>query len=200
MNTPALARRGFLQLSAGSVGALGVGSSRSVSLVTEPEDAVASSLPVIGATQELESALSGHGITLRRFQSVSESPLADFCIVIAAATVPRAAAALHKAALRMPPARESLVLTASSFEGRPGVLACGSDARGLMYALLELADRVRHAQDPLEGQGLQMPMPIVEQPCNQVRSIGRLFVSEVEDKPWFNGSTRGQLCVLEDRI
>ena len=28
--------------------------------------------------------------------------------------------------------------------------------------------------------------PIVEQPANRVRSIARLFTSDVEDKPWYN--------------
>ena len=184
MNTPGLTRRGFLQLSAGSVGALGIKSSKDVSLVTDPGDAVATSAPVIWAAQELEQALSNHGITLRRCQSVGEAPLADFCILAAAANTPRAATALQKTAIRISPAHESLVLVPSSFEGRPGLLACGSDARGLMYALLELADRVRHAEDPLRT--LKIQKPVVEEPFNQVRSIGRLFVSEIEDKPWFN--------------
>jgi len=62
--------------------------------------------------------------------------------------------------------------------------ACGHDARGLTYALLELADRVRHADDPLGALGI--PKPVSERPVNTVRSITRLFTSEIEDKPWYN--------------
>jgi hypothetical protein len=69
-------------------------------------------------------------------------------------------------------------------ECRAILLACGSDPRGLMYALLELADRVQHSDHPL--QALQLQKPVAERPCNAIRSIGRLFVSDVEDKPWFN--------------
>ena len=53
-----------------------------------------------------------------------------------------------------------------------------------MYALLELADRVQHAGDPYPA--IQAQEPLAEQPFNQTRSIGRSFVSDVEDKPWFN--------------
>lgn len=63
------------------------------------------------------------------------------------------------------------------------LLVCGSDARGLMYAVLELADRVKHSDDPV--QALKAQTPVAEQPFNQVRSVARLFVSDVEDKPWF---------------
>ncbi|MGA3285127.1 MAG: hypothetical protein ABSD57_11810, partial [Verrucomicrobiota bacterium] len=54
----------------------------------------------------------------------------------------------------------------------------------LVYALLELADRVRLADDPMAA--LQAVKPISERPANAVRSIGRAFASNVEDLPWFN--------------
>jgi hypothetical protein len=46
-----------------------------------------------------------------------------------------------------------------------------------------VADRVEHAREPLEG--LEVPHPVFERPANAIRSVARLFVSEVEDKPWF---------------
>jgi hypothetical protein len=57
------------------------------------------------------------------------------------------------------------------------------DARGAVYALTELADRVSHAtgDDPFAG-----PFPLVEQPTARIRSIARLFCSEEEDKGWFH--------------
>jgi hypothetical protein len=184
VNAPGFTRRGFLQLSAASVGTLAIASSRSVALVSNSEDAVAASVNVTWAAQQLEQALAQRGITLRRFRSIAETPPADFCLLAAAADAAPAAAVLRKAAIVVPAMPESLALVPWSFEGRTGVLACGRDARGLMYALLELADRVRHAEDAL--QTLTRSDSVVEQPFNQVRSIGRLFVSEVEDKSWFN--------------
>jgi hypothetical protein len=60
------------------------------------------------------------------------------------------------------------------------LVASGSDARGLIYALLELADRVR-----LTGQ-TSVSAPVTEHRANAVRSIARCFESDVEDKSWFH--------------
>lgn len=79
---------------------------------------------------------------------------------------------------------ESLALIPVGSPDAAALLACGADARGLTYALLELADRVEHAEDP--GAALRIDAPIVERPANRVRSVARLFCSEVEDKAWFH--------------
>ena len=49
----------------------------------------------------------------------------------------------------------------------------------MVYALLDLAQRAN--QDRF---GITAPM--VETPANAVRSVARFFVSDVEDKPWYN--------------
>src|SRR5215471_1714900 len=54
-----------------------------------------------------------------------------------------------------------------------------SDARGLVYGITELA---RHAGEDNFG----VTEPVVERPANAVRSVTRCFVSDVEDKPWYN--------------
>ena len=58
--------------------------------------------------------------------------------------------------------------------------ASGADVRGLVYALLEAADRVR-----LAG-ALHLPEPFTEKPANSIRCISRCFDSDVEDKSWFH--------------
>ena len=83
----------------------------------------------------------------------------------------------------MSEAAESLALARGRIEQRPVLLASGSDARGLVYALLELADRVSFAANPLDE--LQSVRPVSEHPANQVRSVARAFVSNVEDTKWF---------------
>jgi hypothetical protein len=72
------------------------------------------------------------------------------------------------------------------------LVASGSDARGLVYALLELADRVR-----LTGQAT-VSAPVTEHPANTIRSIARCFESDVEDKSWFHDRDmwRGYLTML----
>ncbi len=53
-----------------------------------------------------------------------------------------------------------------------------------MYALLDVADRVNYADDPFAA--LDMGDATIEHPANVVRSADRCFVSDVEDKPWYN--------------
>ena len=67
---------------------------------------------------------------------------------------------------------------------RSVLLVGGNDARGLVYALLELTDRLLYS-DSLTA-ALEVKPAIVEQPHNRTRSMCRSFQSEVEDKTWFN--------------
>ena len=76
----------------------------------------------------------------------------------------------------MPGPPESLSISMQS----NALVASGSDTRGLVYALLELADRVR-----LTGE-TTVSAPVTEHRANTVRSIARCFESDVEDKSWFH--------------
>jgi hypothetical protein len=133
--------------------------------------------------QELTAAIGQHGITVRRFSNLDEAPASDLCIVAAGGRSAIANALLKGAGKTAPSSPESLALIPTTYNGRQILLACAADPRGLTYALLELADRVRYGDNPFQQR---VQKPIVEEPFNQVRSIGKLFVSDVEDKPWFN--------------
>ncbi|HEX5481805.1 MAG TPA: hypothetical protein VFZ08_04180, partial [Terriglobia bacterium] len=91
---------------------------------------------------------------------------------------------LRSANARMADAPEALGIVPGRAAGKSVTLASGADARGLTYALLELADRAHYAHDPLAALDLQKP--ILERPANVVRCADRCFVSDVEDKPWYN--------------
>jgi hypothetical protein len=166
-----LSRRRFLQLAAGA--AAGVAAARpagasgdvGVAIVVDPADSIASSTPARWAAAELQCALTGRGVSAAIYQSAGQAPASHLRII--AAGMPDG----------IPEALELL-------EQNGCLWTRGSDARGLTYALLELADRVRYAGDPIGA--LAVPTPIAERPANTVRSITRLFTSEVEDKPWFN--------------
>lgn len=132
-------------------------------------DPVASSPPARWAWKELQDALAARG--------VSGGP----SIVAAGFESPVARQILKGA---VPAGPEALALAPGQMDGRPVVLAAGSDPRGLTYALLELADRVTHAADPQAA--LTVPKPVVERPANVIRSVTRCFVSDVEDKPWYH--------------
>lgn len=186
-----LTRRRFLELSALSVGAVGFHSSalcaaadRGISLVSDPDDPISASPPVAWARQELSSVISQTGTAVRQFSSIAQVPQSDFAVVIAGARSALGAQTLKNVGAAPPSAPESLAAVHSKYKDRSILLVCGADTRGLMYALLELADRVRHGESPLSVVTNQQAA--IESPFNQVRSIGRLFVSDVQDKPWFN--------------
>ncbi len=72
-----------------------------------------------------------------------------------------------------------------SFVVKPGAKleVTGGDARGLSYALREIADRLEYGSD---WKAAQAAVRETSQPANQVRAISRLFSSDLHDKPWFN--------------
>src|ERR1035441_9606851 len=78
---------------------------------------------------------------------------------------------------------ESTALIPGHINNSRAILATGSDVRGITYAVLELADRIRLSDLPrLE---LQLAAPLIETTPNKVRSVARAFLSEIEDKAWF---------------
>jgi hypothetical protein len=82
---------------------------------------------------------------------------------------------------------ESFFITSTIESGQKSLVVLGADVRGLVYALLELADIIMHSNDPVEE--LLNLQPIKDQPANPVRSINRLFVNEKTDKLWFYDKT-----------
>jgi hypothetical protein len=183
-----LSRRNFLQVSALTVGALGTGAkaigqvkSSTVALIANPDDPLISSPPVVWALQELEAALTQKGITVQRALDIKNTATTDLYVIAAGNTLPLAEKLLSQPVSKKPEANAVLV---HKHKGKPALLATGSDARGLMYAMLELADQVEHAPNPVEA--LIARKSITEEPFNEVRGISRLFVSDVQDKPWFN--------------
>jgi hypothetical protein len=148
------------------------GSRRSVAIVIDPADPVASAAPVQWAARELQQALADAGVAVSRHERVAQAGAGEFCIV---------ASGLRPS---HPVGPECLALASGTEAGRQLVRAGGSDVRGAVYALLELADRVRFGSEPMAA--LQVANLVVERPANAIRGIERLFTSDVEDKPWFN--------------
>ncbi len=179
-------RRQFVR-AAGSIATLGVVSARAaakVSLVSDPADPLAGAGAVRWALKELEDALSTRGIVVRKYARVADAPAGAMGIVAAGSSAPEARNLLRNAGVPIASAPESLGIVPAKTGGRSVLLACGPDSSGLKYALLELADQVRNASDP--AGALVARKVAVEQPANAVRSVVRMFTSDVEDKPWYN--------------
>lgn len=156
----------------------------SVSIVVDPDDRVAQQTPVQWAIAELRRALESQGFRTQIGQSVAASVESSQCVLAASRTSRAASQLFDHTAVPMPEAAEALSLVKGRLERRPILLACGSDARGLVYALLELADELLCATRP--ATALSEAKQAFQQPANRIRSIARLFASEVEDKGWFN--------------
>ena len=186
MDSTGFTRRDFLA-GAGSAAALSRGAggaTRDVCLVVNPDDPVAGAAPSRWAMAQLQQSLAARGVAVRLPDRLAQAPAGDLCVVAAGAASPVAEALLKNAGARIPAVPEALGLVAGKTAGRSVLLATGRDARGLVYALLELADRVQFSSDPVAA--LAIAKPIVERPANATRSIARLFCSDVEDKPWFH--------------
>jgi hypothetical protein len=158
-------RRTLLKL-AGAAPALGLGLDAqaqgplSVALLTPPGDAVAMSVPAQWAAGELEKALVAKGAKVSR------------------AAAPGALAV----ALKTDPA-----LPAEGFRLAPdggAVTVSAADPRGMVYGLLELAERVKFGANPRAA----LTVTVLENavPATRVRSIARIFADAPHDLPWFH--------------
>jgi hypothetical protein len=78
---------------------------------------------------------------------------------------------------------ETTALIPGSHNNVPAILVTGIDARGIIYGLLELAERVLLNNDPFTA--MYLSAPLVETTPNKVRSVARAFLSEIEDKSWY---------------
>ncbi|MCC7372282.1 MAG: hypothetical protein IT306_27960 [Chloroflexi bacterium] len=155
-----------------------------VAVVRDPSDAVASAGPGGWAVSELQSALEMRGATVRAVGSVRETADADAVVVVAGTGSAAAQTVARAGGVTLPTEAESLALVSGTLEGRTVLLAAGADPRGVVYAVLELADRLRNGADV--GAALSAPSAIVERPANPIRGVTKLQVSDVEDLPWFH--------------
>jgi hypothetical protein len=132
----------------------------------------------------LQQTLASRGVNVSRCETVAQAKAGDLWVLAAGRRSPSASAVLAQARTTFSDAPESAGLIPGRLDHAHVILACGTDARGLVYALLDLADRVENGPEPIAA--LTIPTSISERPANEVRSVTRLFTSDVEDKPWFN--------------
>lgn len=111
---------------------------RRIAVVTDP----AQDPPALHGIAKLEEALRAKGCTVT--EGASGVSGADFVIVAGVMTAHGpAAAAIDAMKAPMPSGAEALtVRMGSKYKGKPAIVVAGSDATGLMYAELDLADRV----------------------------------------------------------
>ena len=190
LKTAGMAARLGASLGAGSfVEAAGF----SVVVVLDPADPVVSAAPAKWAIAELMGRLQAHGVDNRIVPSVSQAVAGETCVMASGPTL--TAPGIMPAGSRPPAAAESFTISNITLAGHRVVMAAGRDARGLVYALLELCHRLEYEASPADA--FQVPR-VTDQPANRLRSVLRPFVSEVEDTPWFydRGEWRDYLTLL----
>jgi hypothetical protein len=154
-----------------------------VVIVLDPSDPVAAEPPVRWAAERLCDALVARGVDAQIYTSLADAISSQQCVLAAGCDSQAAHEIANALNFSLPAVPESLALARGKTGGRTVTLAAGADARGLVYALLELADRVNFAAKPLAP--LTIEKPIIEYPANSIRAISRAFASDIEDKPWF---------------
>jgi hypothetical protein len=155
-----------------------------ISIVLDKSDPVTQQTPIQWAAQQLQDTLAARGMTVQLREQLEQVPPSQECIVLAGHTSNLAQQVLGTAGISLSNEPECLALARGKAGNRTVLVATGSDARGLTYTVLELADRVRFADDPLSA--LKTVKPVSEKPANPIRSVMRAFTSDVQDKPWFN--------------
>ena len=183
-----ISRRHFVKLA--GISALGISSLgnfnfkiKGVSIVIDYSDKTAGSQPSQWAVNELEKGFVSAGIDVYRCNKITQARNGDLIIVAAGSDTSLARQLLTAAKTKIPDLTEALGLVPVKSGDKQILLACGYDVRGLVYALLELTDRIQYSNEPVNSLNIQKP--VVEQPANVIRSITRLFVSNIEDKPWY---------------
>ena len=138
-------------------------------IVADPRGRIENAKPARWAVQNLERTLQGAGWSVARADKPQQGSLN---LVVAGPDS-------RFASRGMSLAPESHALLEADVNGVRCLVASGADSRGCVYAICEIADRVRH------GIPLRVREPILESPANRVRSVMRQFTSELLDKPWF---------------
>ena len=129
---------------------------------------------------------SGHlneQLAVRGIQTGTGSKAPSVRIRMLGSRSPEAVRIAHENGITLPEEAESFALIRERVNGADRITAVAAESRGMVYALLELADVVACSGHPISA--LRDVRTRAERPHNTVRSITRLFTSEPEDKPWF---------------
>jgi hypothetical protein len=106
--------------------------------------------PAAYGVARLRAALEARGFRATEGSAIGTD--ANFVIIAGTASDCEAAGVLTEAGTRVPASPEALAVRRIHHHGRPGLVLYGADARGLMYAALDVAESVRNSTglDPFQ--------------------------------------------------
>jgi hypothetical protein len=171
-------RRAFLKMTtaAASVTAAefshALPASKGIAWIVDSGSALTSAESVKWAVEKFREALAAKGVPI--------SDSGRFTVIVSPVGGPMAKAFGNVSTITAP---ETTALIPGNHNDTPAILVTGMDARGIVYGLLELTERVLTSDDP--SSALYQSAPLVEITPNKVRSVARAFLSEIEDKAWF---------------
>ncbi|MSU49044.1 MAG: hypothetical protein EXS37_08165 [Opitutus sp.] len=187
-------RRGFILKTAAAAAWAGTGAlapsllaqktSGSVAIVPDAAEKLTKQPAVQWAIEKLRTALEARQISARVVDRLADTSTDQERIVVSGFASALARPLLAAAKISIPAGPEALGVVRTRIENQSALLVCGSDERGIVYGLLELADEVQHAEQPLAA--LRQTAPVAERPANPMRSVGRVFLSREQDKAWFD--------------
>lgn len=154
--------------------------------IATDDSAIGEHEPVRWSCDQLETVLSNNGARVRRDEADAAATAAvvetDVRVLLTSRDSQAGSSTIVAAGLPAPQGEEAFtVVRPHGADGAVVVVAGG--ARGAVYGLLELADVVGTATDPVAA--LRAVPQRAEAPAAWLRGILRPFVSDVEDMPWF---------------
>lgn len=150
-----------------------------ISLVTDSQMGRASR----HGTSKLRLALQKKGIHVEQTTS-GEKAQAGTLIVVGLSGGSGTAAKLHKLLdIPKPVEKESLLIRHTKWSGKKTLLVSGADDRGLMYALLDVADRIGWADDP--SNPLSEVRDTIEKPAVTERALSIYTMHKANFESYF---------------
>ncbi len=150
-----------------------------VSVVTDNHPGLAAK----HGTHKIMEALKIRGVAAE--QVTSPEAARGKTLIIAGATSGAGAAAdlLHALSILTPTGTEALMIRHTQLNGKPTLLVSGSDERGLMYAQLDVADRIGWASDTQKP--LSEIRNTVEKPAIVERALSKVVMNKSEFERYF---------------
>jgi hypothetical protein len=179
-------RREFLKLT-GAATAFGLthralgGEIQRISILIDAADPCTSQDPIHWAAAQLRAAAMAKGVRCQIVHAPDQAQGSGLVVLVAGPT--SSLAQTFPQPDHLLASVESVRLAPGRLLEAPAILVSAAGERGFVYGLLELAERVQFHADVASGLHLEAAME--EHPANQLRSVSRLFCSEVEDKPWY---------------
>lgn len=154
-----------------------------ISIQHDPESHLTDQASTVWAAEYFAQTLQQKQLSFAVKNEIVEDSNAVLRVLISATGSGLVEERAQQLGLQVPEVPEAFAMFSERSGTGHTLTVAGYDARGLLYALLELADIVKYSADPLRDlAGIQS---YVDKPHNPVRSITRLFSSEIEDKAWF---------------